>query len=137
MRSTSSNKLMPLCQLLLHHQCLNVQTPVSAMSCAFKPADADPACLVGLIVPLATLEKEALSNPKTSISIQKRPPYTGNLNSETSGHSKNAFLRCGDVLENHNSICDSCSLLHVNILLLLKYQEERVGRKAADLAACW
>ncbi len=39
----------------------------------------------------------ALFNPETSISIQKRHPYTGNLNSETSGDSKNAFLHCGDV----------------------------------------
>ena len=33
-----------------------------------------------------------------SIAIQKRHPYTGNVNSETSGDSKNAFLHCGDVL---------------------------------------
>jgi len=30
----------------------------------------------------------ALFNPKTSILIQKRHPYTGNLNSETLGDSK-------------------------------------------------
>ena len=40
----------------------------------------------------------ALFDPKTSILIQKRHPYTENLNSETSGDSKNAFLHCGDVL---------------------------------------
>jgi len=40
----------------------------------------------------------ALLHPETSISIQKRHPYTGNLNSETSGDSKNAFLHCGDAL---------------------------------------
>ena len=34
----------------------------------------------------------ALFNPDTSILIQKRHPYTGNLNSETPGDSKNAFL---------------------------------------------
>ena len=39
-----------------------------------------------------------LFNPKTSILIQKCHPYTGNLNRETSGDSKNAFLHCGDVL---------------------------------------
>ena len=39
----------------------------------------------------------ALFGPKMSILIQKRHPYTGNLNSETSGDSKNAFLHCGDV----------------------------------------
>ena len=39
----------------------------------------------------------ALFNSETSVSIQKRHPYTGNLNSETSGDSKNAFLHCGDV----------------------------------------
>ncbi len=31
--------------------------------------------------------------------VQKRRPYTGNLNSETSGDSKNAFLHCGNVLD--------------------------------------
>ncbi len=31
------------------------------------------------------------------IPIQKRHPYTGNLNSETSEDSENAFLHCGDV----------------------------------------
>jgi len=35
--------------------------------------------------------------------IQKRHPYTGNLNSETPGDSKNAFLHWGDVLDVHNS----------------------------------
>ncbi len=30
--------------------------------------------------------------------LQKRYLYTGNLNLETSGDSKNAFLNCGDVL---------------------------------------
>ncbi len=34
-----------------------------------------------------------------SILIQKRHPHTGNLNSETSGDSRNAFLHCGDVLD--------------------------------------
>ncbi len=42
-------------------------------------------------------------NPETSILIQKRHPYTGNLHSETSGDSKSAFLHCGDVLENAHS----------------------------------
>ena len=41
---------------------------------------------------------DALSNPKTSISFQKRHYYTGNVNSETSGESRNALLHCGDVL---------------------------------------
>ncbi len=45
----------------------------------------------------------ALFNPETSILIQKRHPYTGNLVSEKSGDSKNAFLHCGDVLAMHNS----------------------------------
>jgi len=50
-------------------------------------------------VPLHQQLSVALFNPKTSILIQKRHPYTGNLNSETSGDSKNAFLHWGDVLE--------------------------------------
>ncbi len=40
----------------------------------------------------------ALFNPKTPILIQKRHPYTRNLNRETPGDSKNAFLHWGDVL---------------------------------------
>jgi len=43
----------------------------------------------------------ALFNPEPSILIQKRHPYTGNLNSETCGDSKNVFLHCGDVLDLH------------------------------------
>ncbi len=39
-----------------------------------------------------------LFNPETCILIQKRHAYTANLNSETSGDSKDAFLHCGDVL---------------------------------------
>ena len=35
---------------------------------------------------------------RTFVLIQKRHPYTGNLNSEMPGDSKNAFLHCGDVL---------------------------------------
>ncbi len=41
---------------------------------------------------------QALLNPETSILIQKRHSHTRNLNSETPGDSKNAFLHCGDVL---------------------------------------
>ncbi len=39
----------------------------------------------------------ALFKTETSILSQKRHPYTGNLNSGTSGDTKNAFLHCGDV----------------------------------------
>jgi hypothetical protein len=42
----------------------------------------------------------ALLNTETSNLIQNCHIYTGNLNRETSGNSKNAFLRCGDVSEN-------------------------------------
>ena len=40
----------------------------------------------------------ALFNPEISVLIQKHHPYTGNLNSETLGDSKNAFLHRGGVL---------------------------------------
>jgi len=40
----------------------------------------------------------ALFNPVTSILIQKRLFYSGNLNSETPWESKNVFLHWGDVL---------------------------------------
>ncbi len=42
--------------------------------------------------------QQALLGPEKSVSIQKRHPYTGNLNRETSGDSINVFLHCGDVL---------------------------------------
>ncbi len=45
------------------------------------------------------VSQRAVFNPKTSIFIQRRHPYTGDLNSETSGDSKNTFLHCGDVSE--------------------------------------
>jgi len=47
----------------------------------------------------------SLLNPKTSITLQERPSYSGNLNSETPGDSTNAFLHWGDVLGD----CDSYS----------------------------
>ncbi len=37
-------------------------------------------------------------NPEMSILSHKRHPYTGNLNSEMFGDSKDVFLHCGDVL---------------------------------------
>jgi len=67
----------------------------------------------------------ALFNPKASVSIQKRYPYTGNLNSESPGDSKNAFLHWGDVLadvhkpkhEQHVSSSWFAALLHSSQLL--------------------
>ncbi len=47
-------------------------------------------CMHGLL--------HALFNPETSILIQKHRPYIGNLNSETPGDSKKAFLHWGDYL---------------------------------------
>jgi len=46
--------------------------------------------LRGMIVKL--VDRTALSNPETSITIQKCHSYTRNLNLEMSGDSKNAFL---------------------------------------------
>ncbi len=39
-----------------------------------------------------------LFNPEMSIVIQRRHLDTGDINSETSGDSKNVFLHCGHVL---------------------------------------
>jgi len=39
----------------------------------------------------------ALVNPENPVLIQKRYPYTGNLNSKMSGDSKNTFFHCGDL----------------------------------------
>jgi len=40
---------------------------------------------------------QAHVDPKTFRFTQKRHPYTGNNNSETSGDDNDAFLHCGDV----------------------------------------
>ena len=48
---------------------------------------------------------DALLNPETSILIQKRHPYTRNVNSETLRDSKNAFLHWGDVFRSSAQIC--------------------------------
>ena len=40
-------------------------------------------------------DAKALFTPQTSTSMQKRRPYTENLNSEMSADSKNASLHCG------------------------------------------
>ncbi len=39
------------------------------------------------------------SIPTCTILVQERHPYTGNLNSETSGDSQIAFLNYGDAFE--------------------------------------
>ena len=41
--------------------------------------------------------KAALLNFKMYSLIQEHHPYTGTLNSETSGDSENTFLHCGDI----------------------------------------
>lgn len=43
----------------------------------------------------------ALFNLETSVSIQKHRHYTGNLNSETPGDSKSAFLHYRGALGRH------------------------------------
>ncbi len=62
-----------------------------------RPSLGDGDMFVGQIPMLRIRYPLALSNPKTSVLIQKRRPYTENLNSETPGDSKNTFLHWGDV----------------------------------------
>ncbi len=59
----------------------------------------------GSINPAVVLQ--ALFSPKTSILIQKRPLYSGNLNSKAPGDSKNAFLHWGDVLGDSDDFAES------------------------------
>jgi hypothetical protein len=47
-----------------------------------------------LVLPYAV----ALLSPEMSILIQKRPCYSGNLNSETPGDSTNTYLHWEDVV---------------------------------------
>ncbi len=58
------------------------------------------------------------------ILTQKRYPYTGNLNPETSGDRKNAFLHCGDVLG-------------VVAVLLLECTTPAVHQLQTLLVICW
>ena len=53
---------------------------------------------------MTSQETSAHFNPETSILIQQRHPYTGNLNSETSWDSKKAFLHCEDLLESRGRV---------------------------------
>ena len=55
-------------------------------------------------------DQAALFNPKTSVLTQKHHLYTGHLNRETSGDSKNTFLHCGDVLALMPAACSCASL---------------------------
>ncbi len=48
--------------------------------------------------PACVQHPTALLKLKTYVSIQKCHPYTGNLNREMSGDSRNVFLHCGNVL---------------------------------------
>lgn len=45
------------------------------------------------------MTSKLFSIPKRLVSIWNRHPYTGNLDSETPGGSKNAFLHWGDVFD--------------------------------------
>lgn len=67
---------------------------------------------------IPTCDVTAFFNPETSILILKRRPYTGNLNTETSGDSKKAFQHCGDVLvqlnEHHKSTAAQFSTQSMN-----------------------
>jgi hypothetical protein len=65
----------------------------------------------------------ALFNPKTSILFQIRHPYTGSVNSEKPGDSKNVVLHCENVLAHVNSEvrridCISFGHKHKPLLLL-------------------
>ncbi len=67
-------------------------------------AKADP-LLIGKQPDLVdVVERELFSVPKRLFLIQKCHPYTGNLNPETLGDSKTAFLHCGYVLRDHNAL---------------------------------
>jgi len=81
------------------------------------------------------LTLSALFNPETSVVIQKRHPYTGNLNSETSGDSKYAFLHCGDVLATHHmkgSASNCCS-----VFLPAKVYAAGAGLRSFCIARFW
>ncbi len=65
---------------------------------AFQILEVMSTASCSLLAPFGAPVHTALFNPKTTTLVQKRHPYTGNLNSETPGDSKNALLHCEDVL---------------------------------------
>ncbi len=83
------------CQCALGRGCC--KSPLSIWGCR------KPACRQKKLIhpaPCATLQ--ALFNPEMSIFVQKRPSYSGDLNSETPGDSKNAILH-GEDLSIHST----------------------------------
>ncbi len=56
------------------------------------------------------------------MSLQRRPSYSRNLNSETPGDSKNAFLRWGDVSDNFQTclmcLASGMLVLHAGLFAL-------------------
>jgi len=79
---------------------MSIDIPTNQYKDCFVPARS-MTYVTGIFISPSILLMAALQilfNPKTSIPIQKRHPYTGNLHSGTSGDSRNAFLHWGDVL---------------------------------------
>jgi len=75
-----------------------VQPKHKLLSLAAVLLGADPSVLPALLAELPSPTfPPALLNPETSNLTPKCHPYTGNLNRETSGDSKNALLHCGGV----------------------------------------
>ena len=74
---------------------------------------------------LQTADTVALFNPEASVPIQKCHPYTGNLNTETPGGSKNASPNCGDT---------TVELQHDHVPLQKKEREEAPARPSAGNA---
>ncbi len=66
-------------------------------------------------------------NPETPISIQKRHPYTGNLNSEMLGDSQNALLQWGGVLAVciHEQDMHDCAVANALTLHVISHKTER------------
>ncbi len=88
---------------------MQAQTEDVAAKTAATPPDLTW-CVTGLITHQKRWQEvAALFNPETPILIQKRHPYTSNLNSETLRDSKIAFLHWGDVSETMSIINSSDS----------------------------
>jgi hypothetical protein len=62
----------------------------------------------------------ALFHPKTSIFLQNRPSYSGSLNPEMPGSSKNASLHWGDVLGNVKGGFSCSSMRNVSCFTVCK-----------------
>ena len=97
-------------QAVHHHLVLSLDLPQPSLTVAEVLA----LQLLSLLHTIHKCSLSALFSLKASILIHKCHPYTGNLNSETPGDSKNAFLHREDVLGHEHRSNKHSATAHVH-----------------------